>query len=129
MKGEHKVRPYGVVKHVRLCAMSDDKNVPEIDVLEAQKRIEAGAVLVDVREPNEYKESHIPGSRLEPLSTFTEKYEDLPKDQPLIMQCRSGARSERAAKYLLEQGYTDVVNLTGGILAWQEAGLKIQKED
>lgn len=109
--------------------MNDDKNVPEIDVLEAQQRIEAGAVLVDVREPNEYEDSHIPGSRLEPLSTFTEGYKNLPKNQPLIMQCRSGARSERAAKYLLEQGYTDVVNLTGGILAWQEAGLEVKKED
>ena len=109
--------------------MNDDKTVQEIDVLEAQKRIEAGAVLVDVREPNEYAESHIPGSRLEPLSTFTETYDDLPKDKTLVMQCRSGARSERAARYLLEQGYTDVVNLTGGILAWQEAGLKTEKED
>ena len=107
--------------------MDDNKPVPEIDVLEAQKRIEEGAVLVDVREPNEYEEAHIPGSRLEPLSTFTEKYKDLPKDKPLVMQCRSGARSERAAKYLLEQGYTDVVNLTGGILAWQEAGLEVER--
>ena len=116
-------------KHVRLWVMNNDKTVQEIDVLEAQKRIEEGAVLVDVREPNEYEESHIPGSRLEPLSTFTSHYDTLPKDKPLVMQCRSGARSERAAKYLLEQGYTDVVNLTGGILAWQEAGLPVERGD
>lgn len=105
--------------------MTNDTDVPEIDSIEAQKRIEKGAVLVDVREQNEYTEIRIPGSRLLPLSAFAERFEELPKDSPLVMQCRSGARSAKAAEYLLANGYTDVVNLGGGILAWNEAGLPV----
>lgn len=112
-----------------MTSMSNQADVTEIDVLEAQKRVEDGAVLVDVREQNEYDEAHIPGSRLAALSTLAQTYEDLPKDKPLIMQCRSGARSARAAAYLLENGYTDVVNLKGGILAWDEAGLPVERGD
>jgi len=100
--------------------MSD---VTQIDILEAKQRIEAGAMLVDVREANEYEESHIPGSHLVALSEFSDNYSSLPKDKPLIMQCRSGARSNRAAEFLLANGYEDVVNMAGGILAWVEAGL------
>ena len=105
--------------------MSDTPAVPGIAAAEARTRIEKGAVLVDVRETNEYTEIRIPGSRLLPLSTFAERFEELPKDKPLVMQCRSGARSAKAAEYLLANGYTDVSNLTGGILAWDEARLPV----
>jgi len=97
-------------------------NVKDIDIQEAQKRINEGAVLVDVREQNEYDEAHIPGSVLLPLSQLAERFEELPKDKPLVMQCRSGARSGRAAEFLLQNGYSDVVNMAGGIMAWTEAG-------
>ena len=102
--------------------------VPEIDIFEAQKRVADGAILVDVREQHEYDEAHIPKAQLIPLSEFTSKYEDLPKDKPLIMQCRSGARSAQATQYLLDNGYKDVVNMTGGILAWQQAELPTEKK-
>lgn len=107
--------------------MSNTPAVPEIDAAEAQTHIDKGAVLVDVRENNEYTEIRIPGSLLIPLSVFAERFEELPKDKPLVMQCRSGARSAKAAEYLLANGYTDVTNLTGGILAWDEAGLPVLK--
>lgn len=107
--------------------MSDTPAVPEVDVVEAKARIDKGAVLVDVRERNEYTEMRIPGSRLLPLSAFAEKFEELPKDRALVMQCRSGARSAKAAEYLLANGYTDVVNLAGGILAWDEAELPVER--
>ena len=97
-------------------------NVKDIDIQEAQTRIREGAVLVDVREQNEYDEAHIPGSTLLPLSQLGERFEELPKDKPLVMQCRSGARSTRAAEFLLQNGYSDVVNMAGGIMAWTEAG-------
>lgn len=97
--------------------------IPEIDVQEAKRRLEQGALIVDVREQNEYDEAHIPGSRLLPLSEFAERYQELPKDRPLIMQCRSGARSGRATEFLLGNGYREVVNLAGGILAWEDADL------
>lgn len=104
-------------------------NLPEIDIFETQKRVADGAVLVDVREQNEYDEAHIPEAKLIPLSEFTSKYDTLPKDKPLIMQCRSGARSAQATQYLLDNGYEDVVNMTGGILAWQQAELPLERSE
>jgi len=95
-------------------------NIPEIDVSEAKSRVEAGSVLVDVREQNEYDQEHIAGSILIPLSEFQERYEELPKDKELVMQCRSGARSGQATEFLNAQGYT-AVNMAGGILAWAAA--------
>ena len=95
----------------------------EVSPQEAQQQIKNGARLIDVREPNEYQEVHAEGAQLMPLSEFETRYSELPKDQPLVMICRSGARSGRAAQYLLDNGYSNVSNLTGGTLAWQEAGL------
>ncbi|CAN5869682.1 hypothetical protein BH24DEI2_BH24DEI2_00730 [soil metagenome] len=106
-----------------------DADIPEIAAADAEKHLETGAVLVDVREQNEYTEIRIPGSLLMPLSVFAERFGELPKDKPLVMQCRSGARSAKAAEYLLANGYTDVTNLTGGILAWNEAGLPVLRGD
>ncbi len=103
--------------------MSD---IPEIDIHEAKKRIDKGAVLVDVREQNEFDELRIPGSILVPLSEFQTRFDELPKDKELVMQCRSGARSGRMTEFLLANGYTNVVNMAGGILAWNEAGLPVE---
>ena len=83
------------------------------------------AVLVDVREPNEYDELHAEGALLLPLSELEARYAELPKDKPLLMICRSGARSARAGEFLLQNGYGDVTNLAGGTLAWNEAGLPV----
>ena len=101
----------------------DDITIPEIDVLEAKQRVENGALLIDVREQNEYDDIHIPGAQLFALSELAQSYRDLPTDKPLVMQCRSGARSAKAAEFLLQNGYSDVVNMTGGILAWAQAEL------
>lgn len=95
----------------------------EVTPEEGQKMVQEGALLVDVREGHEYEEVHAGGARLLPLSEFETRYEELPKDRPLVMICRSGARSARAGQYLLDHGYTDVVNLAGGTLAWAEGGL------
>ena len=85
-----------------------------------------GSLLIDVREQNEYDELHIPGSILLPLSELAERYEELPKDKALIMQCRSGGRSGKATEFLLANGYEDVVNMAGGILAWSAADLETE---
>ena len=75
--------------------------------------------LIDVREPAEYQQGHIPGARLIPLGTIDETIKDkLPdKKKPLIVYCRSGVRSKKAAMKLVELGYTDVREM-GGILDW-----------
>ncbi|MGL4610391.1 MAG: rhodanese-like domain-containing protein [Trueperaceae bacterium] len=97
--------------------------IPEIDIHEAKTRIDNGALLVDVREQNEFDDVRIPGSVLVPLSEFQTRYEELPKEKEIVMQCRSGARSGQATEFLLTNGYSNVVNMAGGILAWHGAGL------
>lgn len=88
--------------------------------------VQEGALLVDVREGHEYEEVHAEGARLLPLSEFEARYGELPQDRPLVMICRSGARSARAGQFLLDHGYGNVVNLAGGTLAWAEGGLPTQ---
>lgn len=88
---------------------------------------QGGALLVDVRERDEYAEVHASGAQLLPLSEFQARYQELPKDRQLLMICRSGKRSAQAGEFLLSQGYSDVINVAGGTLAWVEADLPHQE--
>lgn len=99
----------------------------EVTPSEGQRRVQQGALLVDVREQNEYDELHAEGARLLPLSELEARSSELPQDRELVMICRSGARSARAAEYLKQRGYSRVVNLSGGTLAWAEGGLPTQE--
>ena len=96
--------------------------VPEISVDEVAGRIAAGAVLVDVRQPDEYSEAHVPGAWLIPLDEVPVRARDLPADGEILLICRSGARSHRAAEYLIDQYHLQAVNVAGGILAWVQSG-------
>jgi rhodanese-related sulfurtransferase len=95
----------------------------EVSPKQAQERLKQGAMLIDVREQNEYDDVHATGAVLMPLSTFQETHATLPRDAEIIMICRSGARSEQAGTLLLDKGYSNVSNLTGGTLAWEQEGL------
>ena len=78
-------------------------------------------ILIDVREPYEYGIAEM-GGELIPLATVLESTDRIPKDIPVVVQCRSGARSATAIRELEDvHGYTNLINLTGGILGWQEA--------
>lgn len=103
-------------------------DTPEISVQEAKQRIEDGALLLDVREQNEYDEERIPGAQLLPLSELSARFEDeLPQGREIVAQCRSGKRSAQATDFLRAQGY-DVVNMEGGILAWKAEELPTETE-
>ena len=101
--------------------------------------VDAGAVageknevrLVDVREPSEFDGllGHILGARLVPLSTVGQEAGSWPREAELVMVCRSGARSGRAAAQLARQGFQRVMNLRGGMLAWNEAGLPVVRAE
>ncbi|NNJ11424.1 STAS domain-containing protein [Chloroflexales bacterium ZM16-3] len=80
-------------------------------------------LVVDVREPREYRLAHIPEAMLSPLPGILSGPGDLPRDQPVILVCRSGRRSARAAAHLISHGYADVSILQGGMLAWEAAAL------
>lgn len=81
---------------------------------------EEKAVLTDVRESSEYAESHIPGAVLLPLSVLSENAGEVLPDPsvPVLVYCRSGVRSVKAAKILASMGYKEIYNLKGGFLAW-----------
>lgn len=98
-------------------------SMKELSPAEAAPLLAQGALLVDVREPDEYTEIHAQGAQLLPLSELETRYQELPQGRPLLLICRSGARSARAAEWLEARGYSDVTNVTGGTLGWQEAGL------
>lgn len=95
--------------------------IGEISVEEVDERRFAGALLFDVRETDEYHEAHAVGAVLVPLSELPSRVDDFPDDQPLLLICRSGGRSMRAAEFLAERG-RDVTNVAGGTMAWIAAG-------
>jgi glyoxylase-like metal-dependent hydrolase (beta-lactamase superfamily II)/rhodanese-related sulfurtransferase len=87
----------------------------------------SGTALVDVREPFEFAEARIPGTRNLPLSEIAMSVGELLKYERVYLSCRSGRRSATVAKTLTYVGLPDVVNVTGGIQAWMHAGLPVEK--
>jgi rhodanese-related sulfurtransferase len=88
------------------------------------------ALVLDVREPGEFGAGHILGAKNAPLSRIDAGGAEIArkkKDRPVILYCESGNRSAKAAAALKAQGYTKVLNLAGGIGAWQQAGLPVEK--
>ncbi len=95
--------------------------VKQLDVNDLPNRMAENdsAVYIDVREDYEYKEAYIEGFINYPLSTFETTYQNLPKDKEIIVICRSGSRSMKAAAFLKEQGYENVTNVKGAMLDWK----------
>ena len=95
-------------------------NATDITSLELKNRLARGDRLriIDVREPNEYQINRIPGSTLIPLGDVPKRYNELDPDEELVMQCKSGVRSGKAADFLRSVGFKRVLNLKGGILDW-----------
>jgi molybdopterin/thiamine biosynthesis adenylyltransferase/rhodanese-related sulfurtransferase len=102
--------------------------IREISATEASARRAAGATIVDVREQVEWDAGHIPGAVFIPLGQLGQDIEAAIPDKgtELVIQCRSGARSARGTELLQQLGYTNVVNLAGGILDWQAQGLPVE---
>jgi rhodanese-related sulfurtransferase len=84
-------------------------------------------LVVDVRTPGEYSnDGHIAGSRLLPLSMLLARSNELPQDRPIVFVCRSGNRSQVACEQLAQLGFTNTINLVGGMIGWRQAGLPSQ---
>ncbi len=97
-------------------------NEGEIDVVELKEKIDRGDqfVLIDVREPHEYKICSIPGARLIPLGEFPKHVGEFDKNADIVIHCRSGMRSAKACNVLRQAGFKHVRNVVGGILAWSD---------
>jgi sulfur-carrier protein adenylyltransferase/sulfurtransferase len=100
-----------------ISAMPD---ATEITAVQLKQRLDRGDKLkiIDVREPNEYQINRIPASTLMPLGEVPRRYKELDPQDELVMQCKSGVRSGKAADFLRSVGFTKVLNLKGGILDW-----------
>jgi rhodanese-related sulfurtransferase len=104
-------------------------NQPSVKTMSAEElhshlRTDAPPLVLDVRTSEEYaREGHIEGARLLPLATLTQQLHTLSPEQTIVCVCRSGARSATACDLLSSRGFDNAINLTGGMLAWQRAGL------
>jgi rhodanese-related sulfurtransferase len=108
--------------------MFSSPEIPSVTVDEVDGLVAEGALLIDIREQNEWDEARIPGATLKPMSSINDWYQDLPRERAVILYCRSGQRSAHAVKALVGQaGFENVLNMTGGIIAWADAGLPIEQ--
>jgi rhodanese-related sulfurtransferase len=101
--------------------------IEEIDSETLHRRLAGGEQvrLLDIRTPAEVAQGVIPGSDYLPMHLIPLRLSELPRDQELVLYCRSGARSYHACMYLMQQGYSRVLNLRGGIVAWARHGFEI----
>ncbi len=79
-------------------------------------------ILLDVRNPDEFAQARVAGAVLIPLPVITARFRELPTDRPIHVICRSGSRSASVTEFLIGSGYRDVANVTGGMIAWLQAG-------
>jgi rhodanese-related sulfurtransferase len=95
----------------------------------ANYKDQASVKLIDVREEEELEDVSTPLALHFPLSTFDPKVisRDISKDSKVFVLCRSGSRSKRAALILCQEGYTDVYNVEGGIMAWENGGFPVDR--
>ena len=89
----------------------------DITCADLKKRLSAGTVLVDVREPAEFQIANL-GGKLIPLSELPDRLNELSKDSEIVVHCHHGGRSAMAVEFLRAQGFSKVWNLAGGIDAW-----------
>ena len=103
--------------------------VDEADVRQTADALGAGtgALLVDVREPHEWRAGHVGEARHIPLAELPAQIDGLPRHAPVYLICRSGARSHRAAEYLKGLGFERPINVKGGMIAWERAGLPVER--
>jgi len=84
--------------------------------------------VIDVRQPNEYRNGHIVGAKLIPLGELTQKMKKLPQSKEIVCVCASGNRSRSATRILVDAGY-DATNMKGGMHAWRRSRFPVKKGD
>ncbi|HEY0159396.1 MAG TPA: molybdopterin-synthase adenylyltransferase MoeB [Thermoanaerobaculia bacterium] len=106
-----------LIDYEEFCSPMQERDITPAEV---QEKLSSGAdvVLIDVREPNEWTAGHIGQAQHIPLAQVPQRLADIPKDRDVVMICRSGGRSGRAQEYLLQNGYTRVKNMVGGMQRW-----------
>jgi phage shock protein E len=108
------------------CKTQESKpaSITNITAEEVVKMLSSGKdyFVLDVRSKEEFGSGHIEGAHLIPVSELENRLAELPRDKPVIVYCRSGSRSTSAANILLDKGFKEIFNMTGGITDWQSKG-------
>ena len=102
----------------------------QIGTLEATKLMNQGPTLVlDIREADEFAQGHVPRARHIPLSQLSNRVDEIGKfkDKPVIVTCKTGARAGAATRTLRQAGFNQVYQLRGGLAAWEQASLPVEK--
>lgn len=121
-------RVAGYIPSLEGYAEGELETVPQLTAAEVKARWERGEVtILDVRGADEYKAGHIPGAINIHAGRVMKNLNRIPKDQPVVLHCLAGDRSSTAISALLAAGYRNVINLTGGLKAWQEHGFPLEK--
>jgi rhodanese-related sulfurtransferase len=99
----------------------------DISVTRAQQLYQQkGVFFLDVREQEEWDSFHIPSTTLIPLGQLESRLSEIPKDQQIVVVCRSGNRSKQGRDILIQAGYTKVTSMTGGVTEWKTQGFPIE---
>jgi rhodanese-related sulfurtransferase len=99
------------------------------DVERARHLVRHGATVLDVREPDEYAAGHIAGAIHAPLGSLVANSYRIPRNRPVVVYCGHGERASTGASLLEAAGFRDLVNLNGGVGAWESAGFKLSQEE
>lgn len=97
------------------------------EVLDIFNKKDTNYIFIDVREPNEWEDGTIPGVLKISLGDIPNKYSELDKNKNYVLVCRSGGRSNKAAHFLLENGFENLYNFQGGMLDWYENEYPLDK--
>lgn len=98
----------------------------EITVQAAYQKYQAGVFLLDVREQSEWDAFHIPNTTHIPLGELPDRLNELPRDEEIVVVCRSGNRSQEGRDILLRAGFSNVVSMSGGLKQWSALGYPIE---
>ncbi|MBA3059070.1 MAG: rhodanese-like domain-containing protein [Gammaproteobacteria bacterium] len=117
----------GLASALLALAAAASAGQPTVNVKQAAVLQSSGALLLDVREADEYIQGHAPGSTLIPLGQLAQRLKELApfKNTQVVLICRSGRRSQHATEILEAAGFSAAANIEGGMLAWQQAGLPV----
>ncbi len=102
--------------------------IPKLTVTDVNEKLKFGKhpLLIDVRQPDEYRQAHIAGAKLIPLNELYKRMKELPQGREIVCVCASGSCSRSAAKILAKEGFT-VFDMQGGMHAWRRMKLPVQK--
>ena len=102
--------------------------LPSVSAAELSEKLKNGKrpLVLDVRQPEEFRAGHINGAKLIPLGELGRRLKELPKDREIVLVCATGNRSRSATKMLLREGY-NAVNLNGGVMTWSRNGLSMKE--